>query len=62
MATHTALIAWNRTSEGFLKGEYSRVHTWASGLPCLQLQTDRMADLELAKRGFRVEADTESRS
>jgi len=28
MATHTALIAWNRTSEDFLKGKYSREHTW----------------------------------
>jgi organic hydroperoxide reductase OsmC/OhrA len=28
MATHTALITWNRTSEGFLEGKYSREHTW----------------------------------
>ena len=28
MATHTALIDWNRTSDDFLKGKYSREHTW----------------------------------
>ena len=28
MATHTALIAWNRTREEFVKGKYSREHTW----------------------------------
>ena len=28
MAAHTATIAWNRTSPDFLKGRYSREHTW----------------------------------
>jgi len=27
MATHTALIDWNRTNEDFLKKKYSREHT-----------------------------------
>jgi organic hydroperoxide reductase OsmC/OhrA len=29
MATHTATITWKRTSPDFLKGKYSREHTWA---------------------------------
>lgn len=29
MSNHTATIRWNRTSEEFLKGRYSREHTWA---------------------------------
>jgi organic hydroperoxide reductase OsmC/OhrA len=28
MHTHTALVTWNRTSPDFLKGKYSREHTW----------------------------------
>lgn len=28
MATHSATIAWNRPSPDFLKGRYSREHTW----------------------------------
>ena len=28
MAEHKALIEWKRTSEEFLKGKYSREHTW----------------------------------
>jgi organic hydroperoxide reductase OsmC/OhrA len=28
MASHTATISWKRTSPDFLKGNYSRVHTW----------------------------------
>jgi organic hydroperoxide reductase OsmC/OhrA len=28
MSTHTATITWNRTSPEFLKGKYSREHTW----------------------------------
>jgi organic hydroperoxide reductase OsmC/OhrA len=28
MSNHTATISWKRTGAGFLKGEYSREHTW----------------------------------
>jgi organic hydroperoxide reductase OsmC/OhrA len=28
MSTHKATIRWNRTSPDFLKGRYSREHTW----------------------------------
>src|SRR5215468_8385832 len=28
MAEHKALISWQRTSPDFLKGQYSREHTW----------------------------------
>jgi organic hydroperoxide reductase OsmC/OhrA len=28
MSTHQATILWKRTSPGFLKGKYSREHTW----------------------------------
>jgi organic hydroperoxide reductase OsmC/OhrA len=28
MATHTAIIDWKRTGTDFLKGKYSREHTW----------------------------------
>jgi organic hydroperoxide reductase OsmC/OhrA len=28
MSTHTAIIKWNRSSPDFLKGKYSREHTW----------------------------------
>jgi len=28
MSEHKALIRWNRTSPDFLKGKYSREHTW----------------------------------
>jgi organic hydroperoxide reductase OsmC/OhrA len=28
MHTHTAIINWKRTSPDFLKGKYSREHTW----------------------------------
>ena len=28
MSEHKAIIAWKRTSEEFLKGKYSREHTW----------------------------------
>jgi organic hydroperoxide reductase OsmC/OhrA len=29
MSSHTATISWKRAGAGFLKGEYSREHTWA---------------------------------
>jgi organic hydroperoxide reductase OsmC/OhrA len=29
MAEHKATISWKRTSEEFLKGKYSREHTWS---------------------------------
>jgi organic hydroperoxide reductase OsmC/OhrA len=29
MPSHTAKISWTRTSPDFLKGQYSREHTWA---------------------------------
>jgi len=29
MSEHKATIRWTRTSPGFLKGKYSREHTWA---------------------------------
>jgi organic hydroperoxide reductase OsmC/OhrA len=29
MAEHNATISWKRTSDEFLKGRYSREHTWA---------------------------------
>jgi len=29
MSEHKAVIDWKRTGEGFLKGQYSREHTWA---------------------------------
>jgi organic hydroperoxide reductase OsmC/OhrA len=29
MSEHKAMIRWKRTSEGFLKGRYSREHTWS---------------------------------
>jgi organic hydroperoxide reductase OsmC/OhrA len=29
MSTHTAIISWKRTSPDFLKGRFSREHTWA---------------------------------
>lgn len=29
MAEHKAIISWKRTSEEFLKGKYSREHTWS---------------------------------
>lgn len=29
MSSHTASISWKRTGPGFLKGDYSREHTWA---------------------------------
>lgn len=29
MSTHTATISWTRTGPDFLKGQYSREHTWA---------------------------------
>jgi organic hydroperoxide reductase OsmC/OhrA len=29
MSSHTATISWTRTSPDFLKGRYSREHTWA---------------------------------
>jgi organic hydroperoxide reductase OsmC/OhrA len=28
MSNHSATISWKRTAPGFLKGEYSREHTW----------------------------------
>lgn len=28
MSEHTAIISWKRTSPDFLKGKYSREHTW----------------------------------
>src|SRR3954469_9736711 len=28
MSTHTAIIRWKQTSPDFLKGKYSREHTW----------------------------------
>jgi organic hydroperoxide reductase OsmC/OhrA len=28
MSTHTATVAWKRTGPDFLKGRYSREHTW----------------------------------
>jgi organic hydroperoxide reductase OsmC/OhrA len=28
VSNHTAMISWKRTSEEFLKGKYSREHTW----------------------------------
>ncbi|MFL6603210.1 MAG: hypothetical protein ACJ8R9_18050 [Steroidobacteraceae bacterium] len=28
MSEHKATISWKRTSEDFLKGKYSREHTW----------------------------------
>src|SRR2546423_1937855 len=28
MSEHKAIIRWKRTSEEFLKGKYSREHTW----------------------------------
>src|SRR3974390_1034858 len=28
MSTHTAIIKWNRSTPDFLKGRYSREHTW----------------------------------
>lgn len=28
MSEHKAIIGWKRTAPGFLKGEYSREHTW----------------------------------
>jgi organic hydroperoxide reductase OsmC/OhrA len=28
MSSHTATIRWQRTSDDFLKGKYSREHTW----------------------------------
>ena len=29
MSEHKAIIRWERTTEGFLKGRYSREHTWS---------------------------------
>jgi organic hydroperoxide reductase OsmC/OhrA len=28
MSKHTAIVSWRRTSDDFLKGKYSREHTW----------------------------------
>src|SRR3984885_9333741 len=28
MSSHTAVISWKRADAGFLKGRYSREHTW----------------------------------
>jgi organic hydroperoxide reductase OsmC/OhrA len=28
MSEHTAIISWKRTGPDFIKGQYSRVHTW----------------------------------